>query len=1089
MTHTQRSFHTAALGAGLCLWLAGPAFAAFDVYPDPQTNPLTIGDGMGSGPIMFTEHLGTSDLCNMVPTCDGAMHIRIVMLGTTECGASAGMEPTVTLTADGSSRDLTGSFQGILIGTTDVANARITAETDGVFLVELLVLEPVSTWQIEITNNDASARDFTWVVGGDEAETRQPWIHVQDSLDFDTVLSGLKLTGQTSDPVTVQVQNRGTGDLTISDVAGVIGATDFELTSVPGAISPNACDNLQIVFNGPAAAGQSNGTYTVGSNDTTAVSGDPTATHNQQIDLAASSGQLEVMMLLDTSGSMAFKPDGSSSVPAPNEARWGKLKEAAKQFLDLLGTMGAGQGRFGIGMFPDITGFPAICPAPAPSAADFVTARDITLAETDAAKIALDGHTPELSCPATPTVLGTGATPMGFGIGRVMGTTSTGFGYFDDDPMAVSFNERFMVLMSDGAHNSGPPDPPDFYGAGTTSFKGKSVQALTIAYGDPAVTTFEVDHTLLTKVATESHPTGLADGFFDAGADGAGMGLKKKFRAAITASLALDPTTDPGGVIAAGSEIRRAVTVTPYDSKVAFIVNWGTFASNRLGVSVLTPGCELITPESAGGHQDISFAAHPTYQMFVFDHDYLRNADDPENSRYGEWTLIISGPQAVEPGEGGSEIYDYEVITKSRLRLTLTTDRGGHYAGDPIHLTARLSLDGLGIPGAATAVEITAPGRAAANHLASNPVTRQEFAAAKAAADSLDTTSLGIKAGALKAKGLTFDGLEQATTVAMDDETGKGIYTATVASTTVPGTYELYVTATGQTADGVAFRREKRLDVRVGVRPEPEFTLVDVQYRRVVEGEQSFQVADVRFWPRDRFGNVVLTDPAIDPGLDLTVDNGEPIGAIDDHLVDGSYSRSFRYPAGAEPAIGLTIGGERLIPRLELAPVEDLTFVDRVLAFDLGGEAEPGANRHREAEATLGDVARKPTDRFVSLGAHGSLTVGVARRVAVARGDDDVTVFVRADQDLRSYVVEARDDCRRGRWVEIGRSDGVTRSFGLSQAGLDRASAIRVRDTSGRARDAELSPTDTPGVSLRGVGFRHTRKDCAFKRFFKCLFR
>src|SRR5204863_1070980 len=123
------------------------------------------------------------------------------------------------------------------------------------------------------------------------------------------------------------------------------------------------------------------------------------------------------------------------------------------------------------------------------------------------AKTALDSHTPQQNG---------GATPMGFGIGHVMGTTATGFGYFQGDANSLTFDKRYMVLMSDGANNSGPPNPPDFYGTGATSFKGKKVKVITVGYGDPAVTAFEVDHVLLNTIATQS------DGqFLDAGADDA----------------------------------------------------------------------------------------------------------------------------------------------------------------------------------------------------------------------------------------------------------------------------------------------------------------------------------------------------------------------------------------------------------------------------------------------------------------------------------------------------------------------------------------------------------------------------------------
>jgi hypothetical protein len=1048
-----------AVWALLLLASSGSARAVFDVYPTPQTNPLNVAASATSAAVPFTEQVGTGT----GPGGLDGMYLRLVMLGPA-CATSTAPDPTVALQADtGTPVTLNSFFQGIRnapgSGGSEVANARITAEANDVFLIDFAVFVPGSSWQIFITNNDSDARDFTWVVADTNAEASQPWIDVPATLDLDAALGGITVTGQTSDPATVQVANLGTGDLTISGTTLDSGDADFTFTT-PGTISPNSCGNLQIAFTGPASPGQSNGTYTIGSNDTTAVSGDPTAAHNEQIALSATAGQLEVMMLLDTSGSMAFMPDGSATVADPGEARWGRLKAATKQFLDLLGTLGSDQGRFGIGMFPDITNITSVCPVPVPSAADFVTARDVTLTETDSAKIALDDHTPVQNC---------AATPMGFGIGRMMGTTATGFGFFSSDPDAVSFNERFLVLMSDGANNSGI-HPNTFYGTGSTSFQGKAVKALTIAYGDPAVTSFEVDHALLTDIATQSLGTP-----FDAGADDAGLSLKKDFRSAITAALALDPTTDPGGVLQPGSELRRSITVTPYDSHVAFVVNWATISDNWLGVALQTPNCELITPQSAQSDPSILFRGEPTYNLFVFDDDYLHNAADPANPRYGEWTLIIGGPPIASPtaGERAAEPYDYEVITKSRLRLRLGTERSTHYAGDPIELSARVSLDGLGIRGAAANVEVTAPGRAGTNWLAANAVTAKELAGAAAATDTVDATSLGIKGKALQLKGLTFEPLLNVNKLAMSDQSGQGLYRTTIGATSVPGTYELYVTVTGQTEDGISFRREKRLDVRVGVRPDPKFTLIDLQQRQIIKEGEKFFIADVRFWPRDRFGNVLLTDPAIDPRIDLRVENGELLGALDDGLVDGSYSRSFRYMPGAKPAITIAAAGEPLIPELKVQPVEQLSFADRVLAFDLGGEAEKGANQHRAPEAALGDVSQRERDQFVSLGAFGSLAVGVDGRKIVATGGDDLTVFVHIDSPLRPYVVEAQG---RGDWIELGRSEGVTQSFSLSQAGLKSTPAIRVRDLSGRTRDATLGPSATPGVSIRGVGFQATKR-------------
>jgi hypothetical protein len=118
------------------------------------------------------------------------------------------------------------------------------------------------------------------------------------------------------------------------------------------------------------------------------------------------------------------------------------------------------------------------------------------------------------------------------------------------------------------------------------------------------------------------------------------------------------------------------------------------------------------------------------------------------------------------------------------------------------------------------------------------------------------------------------------------------------------------------------------------VRPVPELTLVDLQYRLVQEEGGTFQVADVRFWPRDRFGNVVLTDPDTDPGIGLTVDNGQIVQPLDDPLVDGSYTSSIRYRPGEDPGISIQVGGEDLFPSVDVAPVGKLTYADRVLDFE-----------------------------------------------------------------------------------------------------------------------------------------------------------
>jgi hypothetical protein len=102
--------------------------------------------------------------------------------------------------------------------------------------------------------------------------------------------------------------------------------------------------------------------------------------------------------------------------------------------------------------------------------------------------------------------------------------------------------------------------------------------------------------------------------------------------------------------------------------------------------------------------------------------------------------------------------------------------------------------------------------------------------------------------------------------------------------------------------------------------------------------------------------------------------------------------------------------------------------------------------------------------------------VDVRGQVIQAQGGDDVTVFVHPDSDLRSYSVAAlrasAHDSDADDWVMLGTSPGVTTSFGLSAAHLSAARAIRITDTSGRARGTDSKPLSTPGVSIRAVGVK-----------------
>jgi hypothetical protein len=1045
---------------------------AFDIYPQPPTAPHHVAANSSSPALIaITQRAGPDNVAEAGTTVTNnptTMFIRLAMLGP---APPPGNEPTIILKANtGAETEITGGYSpptaipdGVNIDAAD--GIKHPADANNVYLVKVLVYEVGLTWQMRVKNNDAAAHDFTWVVADSLANSRQPWIDAPAAtLQFDA------LTGQSPPPrLTITIPNKGTGPLTITDTVGSnAGDPAFKIAVVPGSIAPNSTGDIKIDFNPPAVIGETSANYDVGSNDSNALTA---AGHNKRVPLRGAARQLEIALVVDASGSMGYTPNGPPEVVnADSDARWGKLKIAAKQFLDVLGTLGNGEGQFGISVFPDFTiaGYPGI-PAPSPSAGDIFTTQPITAANLSQAKTNLDAPPPA----GTPRKAeqDKGATPIGTGIGHTMGAIANSFGYFTGTEPAKSLDLRFMVLMTDGAQNSGP-DPSVFFGAGPTSFNAKNIKVIGVAYGNPN-SGFQVDPKKVHDIVNDSHGV-----FEDPNADKTGFDLKKSFRAAITAGLTADPTSDPSGILTpAAPEVRQQVSIIPYDTRAVFVVDWQTFNPQRVTVSLLTPTCELITPASASADPNIVFHSNANYVVYGFNNDYLRNSADPANPRYGIWRLIIRANISEEE----TEPYAYEVITESRLKLKLATDQGAHFAGDTIKLIANLTLDGKGVPNAKVTASLNAPGTSADNFLAENKITAAEFTRTKERFSAADITALGIKAFALKDKNIFFVDQPFATQIQMKDA-GAGQYTAKFVNTAAPGSYQFYVTAIGETEDGVTFRREQRLKVLVTVRPDPAFTLIDTIFRTQVVGGQVVHFADVRVVPRDRFGNVVLVDPEFDSSIALTTTAGEFTGALTWNL-DASYSRTLSYPSGVTPSIGLVVDGHTVVTPQPLPALDRLRYVDRVIDFDLGGEATPGANKHRDPKAALGDITKKAPDVFVSLGARGALILAVDGQVMVAKqGDDDITVFVHPDEEPRPYSVDVLPITLPVpilipglfKWVSLGTSPGVTQSFSMRRAGVKRAVAIRITDKSGRTRDSHFQPSATPGVSIAGVGVKKT---------------
>lgn len=1018
----------------------------FTRYPVPPAAPLPLAAGATSVTLPFTEHVGVTN----------RMFITIVRLPSAG-GAAGTARPTVILAAGGGA-PVEVPFQEGAVSVRNAANQFVasvrmdptpdsmafTQGSNGVYLIEVAIVTPGTlSWTLAIRNEDlVDAHDFTWVVADSEAAAQQPWLDVTTSTVELETLVNRNVTG------TLTVTNKGTGPLILTGTTPAVGP-NFSLPAFPSApIPPNGVQNLVVTFTAPAVTTAETNTIALFESDIANGNGDAdagtTAGHSRQFTLTATTRALEVALLLDESGSMAWKPNGDRIPPAAPPSRWSELALAANSFLDLLAVFGNGRGTFGVARFraTDPTN---------PSTHNIVAPGPITNTMINAQN-AISAITP------------VGWTHMGDGLNRLL---TPGANYFSTDATAVNVNQRVILLMSDGASNQGI-DPRTFIPPMGTALQDNRIRVYTAGYG--VIGADDVDLDLLDAMRAGSYEGGL--GSSRVNVDGvSAIDLAQIFRNAIKDNLT--PTTsptDPRGVLGNGvTERRHQVLILPYDTQAVFTLNWNTPDRGRLRLALLTPTCDLITPgtEEAG----VTFNEGENYQMYAIDHEYLSRAygeEETNSGRYGMWTVVVSSEGLYYYDE--QEVYEYDVIVDSRLRLTVDPLKRRHYAGEPIELVATLTLDGAPLADAAVTVQLQAPGQSVNNWLALTPVTAAEFArAADTLADDTDINPLTIKAFALKQKGKVFGRFEQNSKIPM--HYADGAYHATVTETTTPETYTFLVTATGTTPDGVAYQRVKQLQIYVAVQPAPDFTLLDIDYTQIFDNDIRLNQADIRVHPRDRFGNVVLIDPNLNPVIQVNASAGQFTGPVISNL-DGSYSRTLHYAPDERPAVQVGIRGETIIETEPIVPIGGLTYVDRVIDFKLGSEGRRGANRHRDPEAALGDIAGKGA--FVSLGGYGVLTVGLKNPESyiVAHAEDDITIFVQRDSDLRRYQVEVLPRGRDQAWVLLGESRGTTQSFGLAASGVKQAVAVRITDLSGRIVDANLEALATPGVSIRGVGLR-----------------
>lgn len=597
---------------------------------------------------------------------------------------------------------------------------------------------------------------------------------------------------------------------------------------------------------------------------------------------AATASKPRVVMLFDTSGSMAWDHNGVVGVPV-DEQRLTLAKRAAVPFMDLLNIHGADTTRFGIATFP-----------PHPWSGMVGCNGQVITAMTDTSDASHDTAV-NVSIPG---LIAEGNTPLLAGLNTAR-------------DMLSSESRKVIVLLSDGYHNC-----PSSVEAGDASFTAlvngltaAGVSVYTIGFARPG----DVDNHFLDELAsgTSGHWSDVTqDPGFDPGVWDPATALASSYSKILADGLGLALSADPSAIIDAGATQHHLVAINEQDRKVSFFLSWVTPGVGRLGFTVKS--ADGLSVE-AGTMPGVQIHQGDSYKIITVDRSFLQQ---PGKVGMNRWTIEVNGGQ-LPPGE--REHYQYSVINDSALKMSVALDKASYQTGDPITLTARLSEPGRPVLAANDiTVTITRPDDGPGNWFAENSVSAKELATIPVTLNNEVLHDVQRKSMYLTdIRKVQFPERSGPVVLRLYDDgshgdqlAGDGVYTNRFNDTVKEGGYSFYFQASGNNSSGHPFDRETLIQKHITVNVDPDKVVVAVIPRDDPLGDvRQYRVVVT---PKDKFDNYL--GPRYARQISMTALTGSFVDNVKDEL-DGSYSQLLNVPmevSAADVDVAVTVRGESL---------------------------------------------------------------------------------------------------------------------------------------------------------------------------------
>ncbi|MBD3339022.1 MAG: VWA domain-containing protein, partial [Candidatus Lokiarchaeota archaeon] len=254
-----------------------------------------------------------------------------------------------------------------------------------------------------------------------------------------------------------------------------------------------------------------------------------------------------------------------------------------------------------------------------------------------------------------------------------------------------------------------------------------------------------------------------------------------------------------------------------------------TFEGSDVDLELRTPGGTTIDPAKAASDPSITYTEGATYDFYTI--------SSPEP---GQWTLIIKGVDVPS-----AEDYSALVFGASNLKMNTSFGSDTYYAGDKILVKADLKENGQPITGANVSADIQGP---------STSYSARQKLTAEHSNELNNVNSINSDQNLMRtldAMNLYDDGRHG------DGSANDGIYANYYQNTTIDGSYNFTINASGTASLGGQFNRIGMMSIFVGPAVAPTWIKVTSP-----NGGEVYEVGDYCHinWESDRYTGRVRID-------------------------------------------------------------------------------------------------------------------------------------------------------------------------------------------------------------------------------------